>query len=102
MLHKVVHWSKEYFSRYQDAFPIVPLGCSENQGSLQEFITKAKAALVAVGIIRDAAICKFVSELVSCCHNNECMLQKFSLSSIGMSTSCSMGTHPRAVVDRSW
>ncbi|KAK1609385.1 hypothetical protein QYE76_033058 [Lolium multiflorum] len=41
----------------QDAFPIVPLGCSENQGSLQEFITKAKAALVAVGIIRDAAIC---------------------------------------------
>ncbi|KAM3213142.1 hypothetical protein ACQJBY_065881 [Aegilops geniculata] len=41
----------------QDAFPVVPLGCSENQSSLQEFITRSKAALVAVGIVRDAVIC---------------------------------------------
>ncbi|KAL6659053.1 hypothetical protein ACP70R_003093 [Stipagrostis hirtigluma subsp. patula] len=41
----------------QDAFPVVPLGCSENQVALQEFITKAKAALVAVGIIRDPLMC---------------------------------------------
>jgi hypothetical protein len=56
-----VHYLKNTFQGYQDAFPIVPLGCSENQASLQEFIIRAKAALVAVGIIRDAAICKFVS-----------------------------------------
>nr|CAB3482436.1 unnamed protein product [Digitaria exilis] len=37
----------------QDAFPVVPFGCSENQATLEEFITKAKAALVSVGIIRD-------------------------------------------------
>ncbi|KAG8046755.1 hypothetical protein GUJ93_ZPchr0008g13921 [Zizania palustris] len=41
----------------QDGLPIVPLGCTENQASLQEFITKAKAALVSVGIIRDAIMC---------------------------------------------
>ncbi|GJN36708.1 hypothetical protein PR202_gb25595 [Eleusine coracana subsp. coracana] len=37
----------------QDALPVVPLGCSENQASLQEFIATAKAALVAIGIVRD-------------------------------------------------
>ncbi|WVZ94507.1 hypothetical protein U9M48_040390 [Paspalum notatum var. saurae] len=42
----------------QDAFPIVPLGCSENRATLEEFITKAKAALVSVGIIRDPVMCK--------------------------------------------
>ncbi|CAL5011046.1 unnamed protein product [Urochloa decumbens] len=41
----------------QDAFPVVPLGCSENQATLEEFITKAKAALVSVGIIRDPVMC---------------------------------------------
>ncbi|OEL13043.1 Protein strawberry notch-like protein 1, partial [Dichanthelium oligosanthes] len=41
----------------QDAFPVVPLGCSENLATLEEFITKAKAALVSVGIIRDPAMC---------------------------------------------
>jgi len=41
----------------QDAFPVVPLGCSENQANLEEFITKAKAALVSVGIIRDPVMC---------------------------------------------
>uniref|UniRef100_A0A0D9X5G9 PHD-type domain-containing protein n=1 Tax=Leersia perrieri TaxID=77586 RepID=A0A0D9X5G9_9ORYZ len=38
----------------QDGLPVLPLGCSEDQASLQGFITKAKAALVSVGIIRDA------------------------------------------------
>ncbi|KAG0522949.1 hypothetical protein BDA96_07G081700 [Sorghum bicolor] len=41
----------------QDAFPVVPFGCSENQATLEEFITKAKAALVSVGIIRDPIMC---------------------------------------------
>jgi len=41
----------------QDAFPVVPLGCSESQANLEEFITKAKAALVSVGIIRDPVMC---------------------------------------------
>ncbi|XP_039816573.1 protein FORGETTER 1-like isoform X4 [Panicum virgatum] len=41
----------------QDTFPVVPLGCSENQANLEEFITKAKAALVSVGIIRDPVMC---------------------------------------------
>ncbi|CAO2168418.1 unnamed protein product [Urochloa humidicola] len=41
----------------QDAFPVVPLGCSENLATLEEFITKAKAALVSVGIIRDPVMC---------------------------------------------
>ena len=79
----------------------MPLGCSENQPSLQEFIIKAKVALVAVGIIRDAAICKFVSELVFSCHrkSNECIgkvmnacFTKFYLSSTAMSTWFSMGS----------
>uniref|UniRef100_A0A0D3GXJ6 PHD-type domain-containing protein n=1 Tax=Oryza barthii TaxID=65489 RepID=A0A0D3GXJ6_9ORYZ len=38
----------------QDGLPVLPSGCSEDQASLQGFITKAKAALVSVGIIRDA------------------------------------------------
>ncbi|XP_021775201.1 protein FORGETTER 1-like isoform X1 [Chenopodium quinoa] len=38
----------------QDSLPVVPPGCStENPGSIQDFITKAKAALVSVGIVRD-------------------------------------------------
>uniref|UniRef100_J3MRB3 PHD-type domain-containing protein n=1 Tax=Oryza brachyantha TaxID=4533 RepID=J3MRB3_ORYBR len=41
----------------QDGLPVLPLGCSEDQASLQGFITKAKAALVSVGIIRDAIMC---------------------------------------------
>ncbi|KAF0899526.1 hypothetical protein E2562_020008 [Oryza meyeriana var. granulata] len=41
----------------QDGLPVLPLGCSEDQASLKGFITKAKAALVSVGIIRDAIIC---------------------------------------------
>ncbi|XP_020401317.1 protein FORGETTER 1 isoform X1 [Zea mays] len=41
----------------QDAFPVVPFECSENQATLEEFITKAKAALVSVGIIRDPIMC---------------------------------------------
>jgi hypothetical protein len=41
----------------QVAFPVVPLGCSESQVALQDFITTAKAALVAIGIVRDPVMC---------------------------------------------
>ncbi|TVU15826.1 hypothetical protein EJB05_39365 [Eragrostis curvula] len=41
----------------QDSFPVVPPGCSDNQASIEEFINEAKAALVSVGIIRDAVVC---------------------------------------------
>ncbi|KAJ8425969.1 hypothetical protein Cgig2_009507 [Carnegiea gigantea] len=38
----------------QDSLPVVPPGCSpENPESIQDFMSKAKAALVAVGIVRD-------------------------------------------------
>jgi hypothetical protein len=45
----------------------VPFECSENQATLEEFITKAKAALVSVGIIRDPIMCKFVSQTYLYC-----------------------------------
>jgi len=45
----------------------VPFGCSDNQATLEEFITKAKAALVSVGIIRDPIMCKFVSQTYLYC-----------------------------------
>jgi len=48
----------------QDTFPVVPLGCSENQANLEEFITKAKAALVSVGIIRDPVMCKLFYKFI--------------------------------------
>ncbi|XP_008791000.1 protein FORGETTER 1 isoform X1 [Phoenix dactylifera] len=42
----------------QDPLPVVPPGCSsENPASVQEFITKAKAALISVGIVRDTVLC---------------------------------------------
>ncbi|CAL5030145.1 unnamed protein product [Urochloa decumbens] len=41
----------------QDSFPVVPPGCSDDEASIQAFITEAKAALISVGIIRDAVIC---------------------------------------------
>ncbi|KAJ6805278.1 protein FORGETTER 1 [Iris pallida] len=42
----------------QESLPVVPPGCSsENPASVQEFIIKAKAALVSVGIIRDSVLC---------------------------------------------
>ncbi|KAL6843730.1 hypothetical protein ACP4OV_026301 [Aristida adscensionis] len=41
----------------QDSFPVVPPGCSDSEASIQEFIAEAKAALVSVGIIRDAVVC---------------------------------------------
>ncbi|GJN26502.1 hypothetical protein PR202_gb14436 [Eleusine coracana subsp. coracana] len=41
----------------QDSFPVVPPGCSDNPASIEEFINEAKAALVSVGIIRDAVVC---------------------------------------------
>ncbi|KAK9684141.1 hypothetical protein RND81_10G189300 [Saponaria officinalis] len=41
----------------QDSLPVVPPGCSsEDPESIQEFIAKAKAALVSVGIVRESAI----------------------------------------------
>ncbi|PWZ45096.1 Protein FORGETTER 1 [Zea mays] len=49
--------SKSWFQGDQDSFPVVPPGCSDDETSIQEFINEAKAALVSVGIIRDAFIC---------------------------------------------
>ncbi|XP_024463441.2 protein FORGETTER 1 isoform X1 [Populus trichocarpa] len=41
----------------QDTLPVVPPGCSsEKPETVQEFITKAKAALVSVGIVRDSVL----------------------------------------------
>ncbi|XP_065854274.1 protein FORGETTER 1 [Euphorbia lathyris] len=41
----------------QDNLPVVPPGCSsEKPETVQEFLLKAKAALVAVGIVRDSVI----------------------------------------------
>ncbi|XP_050215928.1 protein FORGETTER 1 isoform X2 [Mercurialis annua] len=41
----------------QDALPVVPPGClSEKPETIQDFIVKAKAALVAVGIVRDSVL----------------------------------------------
>ncbi|RLM74220.1 protein strawberry notch-like [Panicum miliaceum] len=41
----------------QDSFPVVPPGCSDDEASIQSFIDEAKAALISVGIIRDAVVC---------------------------------------------
>ncbi|KAI0507168.1 hypothetical protein KFK09_013289 [Dendrobium nobile] len=42
----------------QDILAVVPPGCSsDNLSSIQEFIIKAKAALVSVGIVRDTILC---------------------------------------------
>ncbi|EOY14275.1 RING/FYVE/PHD zinc finger superfamily protein isoform 2, partial [Theobroma cacao] len=41
----------------QDNLPVVPPGCSaEKPDTIQDFITKAKAALVSVGIVRDTVL----------------------------------------------
>ncbi|KMZ66679.1 Strawberry notch-like protein [Zostera marina] len=41
----------------QDSLPVIPLGCSsENPSTIEEFLNKAKAALISVGIIRDAVL----------------------------------------------
>ncbi|KAI9160530.1 hypothetical protein LWI28_009031 [Acer negundo] len=41
----------------QDKLPVVPPGCSsEKPETIQDFMTKAKAALVSVGIVRDMVI----------------------------------------------
>ncbi|XP_062093056.1 protein FORGETTER 1 [Humulus lupulus] len=41
----------------QDSLPVVPPGCSsENDDAIEDFIAKAQAALMAVGIVRDAFI----------------------------------------------
>lgn len=62
-MSKSMHHSKIFFQGYQDAFPVVPFGCSENQATLEEFISKAKAALVSVGIIRDPVMGKLFYKL---------------------------------------
>ncbi|PKA64092.1 hypothetical protein AXF42_Ash005104 [Apostasia shenzhenica] len=42
----------------QDNLPVEPPGCSsENPSAIQEFIIKAKAALISVGIVRDTVLC---------------------------------------------
>lgn len=42
---------------FQDSLPVVPPGCSsEKPDTIQDFIVKAKAALVSVGIVRDTVI----------------------------------------------
>ncbi|MQL96809.1 hypothetical protein Taro_029494 [Colocasia esculenta] len=41
----------------QDPLPVVPPGCSsEKPASIQDFLVKAKAALVSAGIVRDATL----------------------------------------------
>ncbi|GAV85321.1 Helicase_C_4 domain-containing protein [Cephalotus follicularis] len=41
----------------QDSLPVVPPGCSsEKPDTIQDFILKAKAALVSVGIVRDSIL----------------------------------------------
>ncbi|KAL9664096.1 hypothetical protein QQ045_019493 [Rhodiola kirilowii] len=41
----------------QDSLPVIPPGCSsEKPESVQDFLIKAKAALISVGIVRDAII----------------------------------------------
>jgi len=40
----------------QDSFPVVPPECSDDEASIQAFIDEAKAALISVGIIRDAVV----------------------------------------------
>lgn len=41
----------------QDVLPVVPPGCSsEKPETIQDFMTKAKAALVSVGIVRDTVL----------------------------------------------
>lgn len=41
----------------QDSLPIVPPGCSsEEPDKVQDFMVKAKAALVSVGIVRDTVV----------------------------------------------
>lgn len=42
----------------QDLLAVVPPGCSsDNPSTIQEFIIKAKAALISVGIVRDSILC---------------------------------------------
>ncbi|KAG0494616.1 hypothetical protein HPP92_005610 [Vanilla planifolia] len=42
----------------QDILPVEPPGCSsDDSSSIQEFIVKAKAALISVGIVRDTVLC---------------------------------------------
>ena len=55
----------------------MPLGCSENQANLEEFITKAKAALVSVGIIRDPVMCKLFYKHFYCCKIKSMNFGKF-------------------------
>lgn len=49
--------SNNLCSVFQDSLPVIPPGCSaEKPETIQDFIVKAKAALVSVGIVRDAVI----------------------------------------------
>ena len=50
---------------FQDPLPVVPPGCSsEHPATIQEFIIKAKAALVSVGIIRDSILSKWIEIII--------------------------------------
>jgi len=73
----------------QDAFPVVPLGCSESQANLEEFITKAKAALVSVGIIRDPVMCKLFYKHFYCCKIKSMNFGKFYFVCVAIKISCS-------------
>lgn len=54
MLHE---FSVDWNLVFQDSLPVVPPGCSsEKPETIQEFIMKAKAALVSVGIVRDTVL----------------------------------------------
>lgn len=42
---------------FQDSLPVVPPGCSSDESDkIQDFMLKAKAALVSVGIVRDTVL----------------------------------------------
>lgn len=46
--------------------PVVPPGCSsEKPETIQDFMTKAKAALVSVGIVRDTVLGNFFRDFFS-------------------------------------
>lgn len=59
--------------------PVVPPGCSsENPETIQDFITKAKAALVSVGIVRDTALGNFCFLIFFTYKRNKMVLFNYS------------------------
>lgn len=52
-----IYYRKVLIFFLQDSLPILPPGCSsEEPDKVQDFMVKAKAALVSVGIVRDTVV----------------------------------------------